>query len=359
MQCTGIAPAARWAGAMIALVLTVVPASPAAAETGPVSASSARLLIPAAGWHGRPIKNPHRHHAMPAASTERRLQGWEAGPVALGTGTHRPSGSNRVREVQRRLGALGYRPGPVDGIFGVRTRAAVAWFQVKHGFRVDGRASLAVVAHLRHRTASGRIGEQERRVDQPADSSGDALRTLVTPTPAVVQPEDDGPSTGWLVGLLLLAFAIGFTGFALLQQGFRRKPASTYAALPEPGTPRVLGYARGGSEQRVHTKASTIAERCAEHGMALTGLITDDLADERRGRDRPGLGYALRQLQSGEADCLVVGRIDDLTGSPAELGDLLDAMGERETPLLILNAGPRTGRWSARERALGRRRWDA
>jgi peptidoglycan hydrolase-like protein with peptidoglycan-binding domain len=359
MQCTGIAPAARWAGVLVALVLVVAPASPAAADPGPVSASSARLLIPEAGWHGRPIQNPH-HHATPTASAETQLKGWRAGPVALGTGTHRPGGSRRVREVQRRLGALGYRPGPVDGIFGVRTRAAVAWFQVKHGFRVDGRATLAVIAHLRDRTSSGRVGTQERRVEQPADSSGDALRTLVTPAPAVVQPEDDGPATGWLVGLLALAFAVGFTGFALLQRGLSRKQAPVYAGLPDASTPRALGYARAGSEHRVQAQASTIADRCAEHGLALTGLITDDLADDRRGRDRPGLGYALRQLQEGEADCLVVGRIGDLTRSPSELEELLDAMAERGTPLLVLNAGPgrSTGRWSSGERALGRRRWD-
>jgi peptidoglycan hydrolase-like protein with peptidoglycan-binding domain len=365
MQYTGIAPAARWAGALIALVLTVAPAPPAAADPGPVSAS-ARLLIPEAGWHGRPIRNPH-HHAVPTASAERRLPGWEAGPVALGTGTHRPSGSQRVREVQRRLGALGYRPGPVDGIFGVRTRAAVAWFQVKHGLRVDGRATLAVVAHLRARTSSGRTGAQERRVGIPGDTAADAFRTLVTPTaPAVVQADDDGPPAWWLAGLLPLAFAIGFTGFAVLQHGARRRRAlPVYAALPDTGAPRALGYARAGSEQRVQAQATTIAERCAAHGMALTGLITDD-ADERGGRDRPGLGYALRQLQSDEADCLVVGRIGDLTRSPDELGELLDAMGEREAPLVILNAGPperrRSRRWSggddAADRALGRRRRD-
>ena len=148
MQCTRIARAAWCAGVVLALVL-IVPAAPAAAETGQERA--ARFLIPSAGWHGRPIRQPRRRAATPVRA-ERPPRGWEAGPASLGTGTHRAAGSQRVRELQWRLRALGYRPGPIDGIFGPRTRAAVGWFQVKHGFHVDGRASFAVVRHLRDRT---------------------------------------------------------------------------------------------------------------------------------------------------------------------------------------------------------------
>jgi peptidoglycan hydrolase-like protein with peptidoglycan-binding domain len=357
MQCTGIAQAARWVWVLIALVLTVAPAPPAAAERGQISAS-ARLLIASAGWHGRPIREPHRH-AVPTASADRRPGGWDAGPVALGTGTHNPSGSRRVREVQRRLRGLGYRPGPIDGIFGVRTRAAVAWFQVKHGFHVDGRATLAVVGHLRDRTSPGPHDTGQRRVD--TDRAWEAFRALVSPSPAVTPSDSDGPPLWWLAGLLLLAFAVGFAGYTALQRT-RRGPAVPHAA-----TPRALGYARAASELRIEAQATTIAARCADHGMALTGLITDDAADDRPGHERPGLGFALRQLQAGEADCLVVGRVGHLTRSPAELTDLLDAMAERETPLVILNAGPGAhrgaGRWSGGDdgakRAIGRRRWDA
>jgi peptidoglycan hydrolase-like protein with peptidoglycan-binding domain len=351
MQCTGIAPAARCAGVLVALVLALVPASPAAAEKGQVSASE-RLLIASAGWHGRPIKNPHRH-AVPTASADRPLRGWEAGPVQLGTGKHNPSGSRRVREVQRRLRSLGYRPGPIDGIYGKRTRAAVAWFQVKHGFEVDGRATLAVVGHLRARTRGG--GGTTTAEEPPA---GDAYRQLVTPTPVPAEQASSGPSGWWVAALALLAFAIGFAGVALLQRS-RRRPV--LLPPPPPEALRALGYARVASPKRMQAHATSIASRCADQGMALTGLITDDLADERPGQARPGLGYALEQLQTGQADCLVVGRIGHLTRSPAELMDLLDAMSERESALVVLNAGPgrRSGRWASRDRAaLGRRRFD-
>jgi peptidoglycan hydrolase-like protein with peptidoglycan-binding domain len=55
-----------------------------------------------------------------------------------GAGSGDPGGSQRVREVQRMLRSLGYDTGPVDGVFGPRTQAAVQWFQVKRGDRPSG-----------------------------------------------------------------------------------------------------------------------------------------------------------------------------------------------------------------------------
>jgi len=317
MQSTGIAPAVRRVGVMLTLAVCLLPAAPAAAAPGEASAS-ARLLIPSAGWHGRPVRDPQPGaRTTPAAA--RPPRGWEAGPVALGTGTHRATGSQRVRELQWRLKALGYRPGPIDGIFGVRTRAAVAWFQVKHGFRVDGRANLAVVRHLRGRTTPDRGGEQrsaEPRIEPAAPAPA--------PTP-VVAATADTPSAWWIALLVALAFAVGFAAVALLQ---RRRG-------PEPS--RALGYVRVAGAQRIEPHATSLETHCADHGLVLAGLVTDEDADER---DRPGLEYALRQLRTGEADCLVVGRLGHLTRSAAELNELLDVMSERETPLVVLNADP-------------------
>lgn len=41
-------------------------------------------------------------------------------------------------EIQRQLAALGFDPGPIDGIIGPRTRAAIRAFQTSRGLLVDG-----------------------------------------------------------------------------------------------------------------------------------------------------------------------------------------------------------------------------
>lgn len=43
-----------------------------------------------------------------------------------------------VKKIQARLRVRGFNPGPVDGVFGPRTTAAVTAFQEKFGLKVDG-----------------------------------------------------------------------------------------------------------------------------------------------------------------------------------------------------------------------------
>jgi peptidoglycan hydrolase-like protein with peptidoglycan-binding domain/DNA-binding CsgD family transcriptional regulator len=75
------------------------------------------------------------------------------GLLARGAGYATPSGSDGVRAIQRRLGELGFRPGPVDGLFGPRTEHAVLAFQRRHGLAVDGIVGPQTWTHLRyHRT---------------------------------------------------------------------------------------------------------------------------------------------------------------------------------------------------------------
>ena len=60
-----------------------------------------------------------------------------------------------VRQAQELLSRLGYRPGPVDGIAGRRTTAAVERFQSASGMAVDGRIGVALVAKLQAAVDAG------------------------------------------------------------------------------------------------------------------------------------------------------------------------------------------------------------
>src|SRR3712207_744141 len=72
------------------------------------------------------------------------------GLLGHGAGYATPGGSDGVRAVQRRLGELGFRPGPVDGLFGPRTERAVLAFQRTHGLAVDGIVGPQTRTHLRY-----------------------------------------------------------------------------------------------------------------------------------------------------------------------------------------------------------------
>jgi hypothetical protein len=59
-------------------------------------------------------------------------------PLGPGAGYERVTGSQPVREVQRTLHRVGSDPGPVDGLYGPLTRAAVQRFQLRAGLVPDG-----------------------------------------------------------------------------------------------------------------------------------------------------------------------------------------------------------------------------
>lgn len=60
---------------------------------------------------------------------------------------HRPSAAD-IRSAQRMLSMLGYDPGPVDGVFGKKTRIAIKHFQVDEELAVDGRLTASLLRHL-------------------------------------------------------------------------------------------------------------------------------------------------------------------------------------------------------------------
>ncbi|MBT8419619.1 MAG: peptidoglycan-binding protein, partial [Gammaproteobacteria bacterium] len=53
-----------------------------------------------------------------------------------------------IRSCQRKLDTLGFKPGPIDGVIGPRTQAAIKQFQKKVGIESDGRISQELLEAL-------------------------------------------------------------------------------------------------------------------------------------------------------------------------------------------------------------------
>jgi len=60
----------------------------------------------------------------------------------------RASVSPEVAEMQTRLVQLGYDPGPIDGLMGPRTNAALRQYQGDYGLTADGRLTPDVRLHI-------------------------------------------------------------------------------------------------------------------------------------------------------------------------------------------------------------------
>ena len=53
-----------------------------------------------------------------------------------------------VVDIQAELRRLGYRPGPVDGVFGRRTALAIGDYQREHGLLITQKPSYALLKHM-------------------------------------------------------------------------------------------------------------------------------------------------------------------------------------------------------------------
>jgi peptidoglycan hydrolase-like protein with peptidoglycan-binding domain len=340
---------ATWAALAILLVLGLVLAPAPATAADPKAGRGDRLLLDDAGWHGRPVQQPHAHTTVKTAATS--LPGWAAGPVALGTGAARAGGSERVRELQRRLRRLGYATGPVDGIFGRRTRAALAWFQRKHGLPANGRASARAVGHLRERTgARAERPATPNKRDAPAQPPEPAQTTTPRVAPVARTADDEAP---WGIA----ALALSAVGVALLSVGYaveRRRRRQLAASRPQPvaaahqppdpqppaGRPRALGYvrlARGAPSASFHAQAAAIETGCLARGMTLVSLVSDPEPPRGSTGRPPALTFALERLAAGEVDRLVVSRLDHLAASAEELRRLVDSLAGPHAGIVVLD----------------------
>ena len=352
MQCAAhVARTVRKAWVvLLALGLFLVPASAATAASRQASGTD-QLLIAAAGWHGRAIQQPHPHDSV-RTSTTSPPSGWSAGTVALGAGLKSASGSRRVRDIQRRLLRLGYRTGPADGIYGPRTRAAVAWFQRKHGLPLSGRATLSTFRHLHERTGTGGLSERPR-AGRTGKAASPAPPPAITPEqgvdPTLGTAEDTLPS--WLMYAALTFFLLHLLalGYIVGRRWPRRvaAPASSLQTRSVPtseqpaGGLRAVGYVRlapGAPSASFHAQAAAIETGCLALEMKLVSLVSDAEPDSRAPQQpTQALAHALGRLRSGDVDRLVVSRLDHLAESREELATLLDFIAESAGALVVLD----------------------
>jgi peptidoglycan hydrolase-like protein with peptidoglycan-binding domain len=328
------------------------------ASPGIDGAASAELKVPplpAAGWHGRPIRNPHRQTGAPTLNSVERAR-----PLQLGAGYRRAEGSQRIRRVQRDLHRLGYRPGPVDGLFGSRTKASVQWFQMKVGLPPRGSVDAATLGHLRALASSDEPTQAHRkRATAPSQPS------LATRTRRAVTLRDaDEGSDGISAELILLGAAFGVAALALmtLTKSWPRRAQPVPAADPMPSThphagagdrkspapapqtngrqrsQRVVGYASAQDPAELERQAASIEQACRERGWTLACVIRENGSPSGNGRKRPGLGHAAKQVRAGLAARIVVASLDDLGHSEDEFRAQLVSAAADDVELVALDA---------------------
>jgi DNA invertase Pin-like site-specific DNA recombinase len=109
----------------------------------------------------------------------------------------------------------------------------------------------------------------------------------------------------------------------------------------------ALGYAsvREGDpgNDSMRRQQQEIDAICSRKGLDLLKLVRD--VEFRGGSDlkRPGLAYALQQLEAHDASCLVVSSLERLTPSAANLGTLVEWLDQRGARLVVVDIDLDTG----------------
>jgi DNA invertase Pin-like site-specific DNA recombinase len=107
---------------------------------------------------------------------------------------------------------------------------------------------------------------------------------------------------------------------------------------------KVLGYVRVSTQEQATSglgraaQEAALSAECQHRGWTLVGVVVDD-GESGASLDRPGIQDALRRLLTGEADGLVVSKLDRLTRSVADLMAVLSWFEDERKTLVALDLG--------------------
>jgi DNA invertase Pin-like site-specific DNA recombinase len=119
----------------------------------------------------------------------------------------------------------------------------------------------------------------------------------------------------------------------------------SFRAMSNGRGPTLVGYARGAADEPPWPSLSLVAQEWAITDAAA-GLVGVELVevirdDDQSGKtlDRPGLERALRVVADGEADGLIVSKLDRLSCAVSDFGKLLSWFEDSGAALLVLDLG--------------------
>jgi peptidoglycan hydrolase-like protein with peptidoglycan-binding domain len=329
--------------------------------------------------------------------TQRALRAEWPQPVGRGAGYAQRGGSARVRAVQRHLRTAEQRPGPIDGVFGPSTEAAVMRFQTRNGLTVDGvvgprtwgalegvrtlseprdgvrnMSFRRAIARLRHATLGGSPLLLSKL---PSDSAaGPELNLLVVTLLAAmalvvaalahvlarrralaVEERAIAVLGGGAVEAATEARAAERTGVRPRRPNQGRESDPSFPPNATVGTAdprraeavRAIGYVRSAGSPpltgyAVRRQIAAIGGMCDRRGWNLIEIVHDETAAPEEGNSHP-LAATLERLIHEKSSCLVVAELGRLSRSPAELGHVLDELRRYGVRLVAIDAQVDTG----------------
>lgn len=108
---------------------------------------------------------------------------------------------------------------------------------------------------------------------------------------------------------------------------------------------RIIGYVRvstgeqGESGLGLKAQRTAIAAECERRGWDLVAIHEDGAASGKTLEGRPGVAAALALLDDGEADALVVAKLDRLSRSLLDFSGLMERSRKRGWALVALDLG--------------------